>query len=647
MQCSLRTVDLDVGISYRALSYAWKLSWSPRRRYAGFREHFYIMLGVWKVEIGENLFEALSQLSKRTSSPQSLWVDAICIDQRDKAEVNHQVRLMKYIYSYASTVIIWLGVADDTSDAVFEAIRRVADGAAPQGLLHIGSQGAHGLKRLLSRDWWTRLWVVQEVTLGKRCIVQCGAATIDFSDMVKVLGKLAEVVEGLENGSFTKALANALESDLEGLDRIVSIFEETRDLSDCPWAGQDVLTLLSNTSECDASNPRDYIYGVLGLLPKSVGIEPKYEASVAEVFEAAAMRIMQWTGSMQVLRGIDPRSGTGLQWPSWVPAFHKSWSCALPQSIPRVGLNSVVTSSGNGELQATARLLDRVEAVGDCCPTLDAGYQYNRTRLEVCRQTLGAWWVIMEEQFPLRLDNNIERKFWQLLLLPYGDVHPVNDLAGKDSDHDIPSAPANLAASDSFTSNSAIHLMHQWLKTGARPSDEEGTFSKSLLDLSALVSDARFFVTHDRRIGLTSAETKVGDRVALLGDVEEPFVLRAAGGTTQSNTYAIVALCHGMELVDSEGGDESVFPKQDRATAVMLDLLQASEVCNSNAFFRTVRVHWPGNENLNVCLDRWHSVRTAVLEHAHVEGETLRYCSNDPRRAAYMRRQVQEESPLG
>lgn len=38
-----------------------------------------------------------------------LWADAICIDQGNLDERKRQVGLMDYIYTRASTVLIWLG----------------------------------------------------------------------------------------------------------------------------------------------------------------------------------------------------------------------------------------------------------------------------------------------------------------------------------------------------------------------------------------------------------------------------------------------------------------------------------------------------------------------------------------------------------
>lgn len=47
--------------------------------------------------------------------PLLLWVDAICINQEDVPERNHQVALMSRIYSQSKTTLIWIGDKDATS----------------------------------------------------------------------------------------------------------------------------------------------------------------------------------------------------------------------------------------------------------------------------------------------------------------------------------------------------------------------------------------------------------------------------------------------------------------------------------------------------------------------------------------------------
>lgn len=48
---------------------------------------------------------------RETDSRRILWVDAICINQKDFNERGHQVGIMRDIYSKAPQVLIWLGEA--------------------------------------------------------------------------------------------------------------------------------------------------------------------------------------------------------------------------------------------------------------------------------------------------------------------------------------------------------------------------------------------------------------------------------------------------------------------------------------------------------------------------------------------------------
>jgi hypothetical protein len=65
-----------------------------------------------------------------------LWIDAICINQSDVTEKNHQVQQMGEIYSTAALVLMWLGKACSPSS------------------LH-------------RSEYWTRAWITQEVVLAR------------------------------------------------------------------------------------------------------------------------------------------------------------------------------------------------------------------------------------------------------------------------------------------------------------------------------------------------------------------------------------------------------------------------------------------------------------------------------------------------
>ena len=97
LDCSLKVVCLDDAPDYAALSYVWDASSEARK----------ITCNECKVEVTDNLYAALCRL-QRDQSGQPLWVDAICINQQDVVEENHQVHMMKDIYTKAQHVSVWL-----------------------------------------------------------------------------------------------------------------------------------------------------------------------------------------------------------------------------------------------------------------------------------------------------------------------------------------------------------------------------------------------------------------------------------------------------------------------------------------------------------------------------------------------------------
>ncbi|KAK4112968.1 HET-domain-containing protein, partial [Canariomyces notabilis] len=98
IRCTLRIatlLDLD---SYEAMSYEWGEPGLGRT----------ILVNDSEFEVGENLFQALRHL-RLPDSARVLWIDAICINQSDLRERNHQVQQMADVYSRAQQVIAWIG----------------------------------------------------------------------------------------------------------------------------------------------------------------------------------------------------------------------------------------------------------------------------------------------------------------------------------------------------------------------------------------------------------------------------------------------------------------------------------------------------------------------------------------------------------
>lgn len=107
IECSLRSYSLDGGYpEYIALSYAWGQNVRDK----------IINLNGTRFPVGNNLWWFLHHMRLRNQYI-NFWIDAICIDQSNVMERNHQVQTIRKIYSNAQSVSVWLGKADTCSDS--------------------------------------------------------------------------------------------------------------------------------------------------------------------------------------------------------------------------------------------------------------------------------------------------------------------------------------------------------------------------------------------------------------------------------------------------------------------------------------------------------------------------------------------------
>ncbi|RSL60706.1 hypothetical protein CEP53_005371 [Fusarium sp. AF-6] len=113
--CRLKVVSLDDEPAYSALSYVWG---DPAITKS-------ILVNGKRVHVTTNLASALEHAPKHLEHADvalRLWADAVCINQDDPNEKNHQVPFMKNIYSQAEVVICWLGPPDDQIHRGFDWI---------------------------------------------------------------------------------------------------------------------------------------------------------------------------------------------------------------------------------------------------------------------------------------------------------------------------------------------------------------------------------------------------------------------------------------------------------------------------------------------------------------------------------------------
>lgn len=121
-----------------------------------------------------------------------IWIDQICINQRDAAEKSHQVQRMKAIYNRAEKVIAWLGPEANDSTLLLEYFQQCAQAIRVRdrdAVVRLNSDPQAVAIRdaafhyFCMRDYWKRLWIVQEYAVARRLEIRVGPATLDAEDL--------------------------------------------------------------------------------------------------------------------------------------------------------------------------------------------------------------------------------------------------------------------------------------------------------------------------------------------------------------------------------------------------------------------------------------------------------------------------------
>ncbi|KAE8443190.1 hypothetical protein EG329_002289 [Mollisiaceae sp. DMI_Dod_QoI] len=182
VECQLQHVKLgDPTIQYRALSYTW----GPRHRLQVIR------LNGKLIHVTAGLEAALRRL-RLPNQVQKLWVDALCINQKDSTERSHQVLKMGQIYLHATEVCIWLGKGTRTSRL---AMNFILEGNAQQNMsLWFKETITNSLKRherrwysvllLFRHEYWKRVWIIQEIAFAAGLQILCGDQVVPWESAV-------------------------------------------------------------------------------------------------------------------------------------------------------------------------------------------------------------------------------------------------------------------------------------------------------------------------------------------------------------------------------------------------------------------------------------------------------------------------------
>lgn len=167
------TAQLSEAPHYEALSYTWG-AWDDRGT---------LVINGQTVDIHAGLFNAIHAL-RHITSERLVWADAVCINQTDMYEKNHQIRMMDKLYTNAKNVAIYLGQPNEYSHQAIEALRSFIDldtELAQPPWLYVPPPGMERcLEDLLTRPWFQRIWTVQESVLARYTTLFCGQHEVSW-----------------------------------------------------------------------------------------------------------------------------------------------------------------------------------------------------------------------------------------------------------------------------------------------------------------------------------------------------------------------------------------------------------------------------------------------------------------------------------
>lgn len=183
-----------------------------------------------------------------------LWIDAICIDQDNILEKNHQVQQMGRIYSSSKLVLIWLG--HNTSEFLREMFKlsdsRWSTRVDPE--LEAPRWDSHRLYDELDKfkrsSYWARAWITQELVLAYQPVLYASSGVYDLR---KALVLIETYLPELEQSRVAEVLM------FQGL----AVYIRGNDFNTPEECSLHALDRFGATKHC--ADVRDRVFSVLGL----------------------------------------------------------------------------------------------------------------------------------------------------------------------------------------------------------------------------------------------------------------------------------------------------------------------------------------------------------------------------------------------
>lgn len=320
IECKVRIINLDGNEQYEALSYVWGERSAQKE----------IVVSGQNTSVTGNLYAALERL-RQPLRIRTIWIDQLCINQSDNLERSNQVAMMRNIYRRCSTCVIWLGelgeVDSQAATAVFGFLKEVAAIATTEylelptlfkdSIEGIAARKAFEAFAMYGNLWWSRIWTVQEAIIPRDAVFVWGHLSVSRAEVLATSRHLRwDLMHAHSPDTFKAKRVQHYEMLRRMLYPVHGFIHSST--HDGP------LDLLMRWRHRDATDPRDKVYALMGLLP-SGGLPSArsydYEAPASVLFANVTLDFIQLEQGLRPFIGSGEMSHQNNGVPTWAIDF--------------------------------------------------------------------------------------------------------------------------------------------------------------------------------------------------------------------------------------------------------------------------------------------------------------------------------------
>jgi Heterokaryon incompatibility protein (HET) len=573
LRCAFCRVSLNqLPPPFTAVSYCW-----------GQAEHDHVIyLGSTAVKVTKIVDNVLRGVLAAGAA--FVWIDQVCIDQGNTEERSHQVALMSLIYSRADRVLVYLGEAGEqtalaiafvehyhsrlkalgipesqiaqtpTSESISFVKAKQQEGAPESEVLR---RVALGLTDLLTRPFFKRLWVVQEVVFGDNLVTVCGSQHFQW-----YLLSLASLLfmRRPELASLLKSFVY-ISCDFATMRKASRLVREPGAL-----VNRDLWEILARCGGLATSEPRDKIYAVLGLAKDSAALpRPDYAKSTREIYLDFARYFVRAGRGIEIIEAAAAsfhQNETG--YPSWAPWFEDMDTSkfrretaqmnAAAHTAPLIWLGGLVS-----DLVVQGALVDRIIDMGPQGPT--QGRKLVSLSLE--HEDFLQW---IEKSFAMLEAHNVAFPAASLTSILLQESPKISQESAGPAHLRLMDASIEVLSEtlsgfiDSLCTVSGRAGLRSRLMTFRFDQETSRIGNITLLNDFAFqaianLHDRRVFVTARNRVGLGYNTIDFEDEIAIISGGRTPYVLRREQEDLR-RTYGLVTWAYVQGIMHGEALEE-------------------------------------------------------------------------------------------